>query len=500
MLAGFVEDCDDAGGYGLGPARGCSPAPDAHSRKQTTTSECNFAHASQRRVVLVEMDLLLHEKNGRGVELYRQGRHEEAIAIFEEALSSSGENASTYSNIGAARAALQSWEAAEDAYTRALELDRKPRYLLKRSYVRSQLEKHESALADAEEAGVKDLIEAREQARRCRQALEADRQAAAGPIDDRMVHCKQTLRFVFASEVPRCWQSGERLTVRVRIANEFGLWRRSDWAEVSRKAVATLRIGDDLVEMREGRAEASLVSPGGLFTLRVAVDREEDWIRIPVPVLSLPINDGNNYEGVTCCREFLENKLVLAEAALGIGGKVWDSSYVLLAALQRFDITNQSVLELGSGVGVVGLACAVSHSPRSVCVTDCAEVVPLLDLNIRLNSLQEKCVAVELDWFHCDKALPLLPENIDVLLLSDVVYDPVLYQPLISTMAAICCRSRGGTTSPSLILLAHRHRNPHDAQFFQDLSRHFDVASLPLDNEPATDVKVFQLKTFSPEP
>jgi hypothetical protein len=42
---------------------------------------------------------------------------------------------------------------------------------------------------------------------------------------------------------------------------------------------------------------------------------------------------------------------------LGIGGKVWDSSFVLIAYLNRFrsDLVDQKrILELGSGTGVTG--------------------------------------------------------------------------------------------------------------------------------------------------
>lgn len=66
---------------------------------------------------------------------------------------------------------------------------------------------------------------------------------------------------------------------------------------------------------------------------------------------------------------------------LGIGGKIWDSTYVLLRYLSRPDIScllaARSVLELGSGTGIAGIAIA-RLNPSSVTLTDLPDIVPLL--------------------------------------------------------------------------------------------------------------------------
>jgi predicted nicotinamide N-methyase len=60
-------------------------------------------------------------------------------------------------------------------------------------------------------------------------------------------------------------------------------------------------------------------------------------------------------------------------------------------------IRQKTVLEIGSGTGLVGLV-AAGLGAESVIVTDLGHLVPFLDRNIRLNGLAEVVSAVELEW------------------------------------------------------------------------------------------------------
>ena len=100
-------------------------------------------------------------------------------------------------------------------------------------------------------------------------------------------------------------------------------------------------------------------------------------------------------------------------------------------------------------------------------LTDIEDVVPLLEANIELNHVQD-VTAVALDWFQ-DVPSAILDESFDLILASDVVYDPELHAPLLKTLGVLLDRV-------PVCLLAHRRRNPHDADFFGALRARFDVA------------------------
>ena len=160
-------------------------------------------------------------------------------------------------------------------------------------------------------------------------------------------------------------------------------------------------------------------------------------------------------------------------------------------------------LELGAGTGLVGLSCALLGA-ASVVTTDLAEVVPLLELNIALNCGEREdtigsITAAEMAWgddTHVQR-MPELIEKLDIVVMSDVVYDPAGYDPLLQTLLLLC-DSRPSGAAPLLIVLAHRHRHPEDGRFFRDLANYFEVtlaAHVPVGGngpEPAagTDARI----------
>eukprot|EP01047_Picozoa_sp_COSAG01_P026081 COSAG01_NODE_1668_length_9563_cov_23.675613_11_plen_300_part_00 len=183
------------------------------------------------------------------------------------------------------------------------------------------------------------------------------------------------------------------------------------------------------------------------------------------------------------------------------------------------------MLELGSGTGVLGCLCA-QLGAATVTVSDLPAVVPLLRLNLLLNSAADDgsappdrdredpstaaagtgaapspepskpanatvspapaqprrrapdcgasareagapVRAVALPWGE-----PLSPvaraavggTPCDCVLLCDVVYEPTLFPPLLRTLQELC----GADT---LILMAYRRRNPDEWKFFHELAR-----------------------------
>ncbi|KAJ8604537.1 hypothetical protein CTAYLR_000971 [Chrysophaeum taylorii] len=440
----------------------------------------------------------LEARSAMALDAYRRGRHEEALRGLEALLPEVRGRAAVVvrKNRAAVLAAMQRWEACEAELTAAIDdpaaaaaadAVMKGRCLLKRSFARSQLEKHALAAEDAARAAAAGVAGAASQRRRAESALLADRAALATVDDDigkAMVHRDQTLRLVFASP------PDAGALVKLRVANEFGLWRAADWDTVSNRPEARL----------VSNGAVTTVTPDGRATLRISDGKaqvrvaplEKDWLRPPLAVLSLPPGVDASGVGATCCRELGGVLVAEAPGTLGIGGKLWDAAVALLAALETTDsVRDKTVLELGAGTGAVGLACVRLGAAR-VLLTDHRDVVPLLALNARLNNLGPPTVeAIELDWTR--ENLPsttTFPEAIDVILLSDVVYDPTLHEPLLKTLERLF-----RTFQPSLVLLAHRHRNPRDANFFNSLHDllHVEELQIPCNTNVPPDVRLFRL-------
>jgi predicted nicotinamide N-methyase len=105
--------------------------------------------------------------------------------------------------------------------------------------------------------------------------------------------------------------------------------------------------------------------------------------------------------------------------------KLWPSAIALLNVLQKHPnwIKDKNVLELGAGIGLPSLMMA--GITRSIQISDYnLDAVALLQNNIEHLEL-ENTEALQLDWNN-------LPENIqpEVLILSDVNYDPTQFETL----------------------------------------------------------------------
>lgn len=122
------------------------------------------------------------------------------------------------------------------------------------------------------------------------------------------------------------------------------------------------------------------------------------------------------------------NFLELVELPQSVSSKVWEGALLLReAALARGNWTGTKVLELGAGVGLVGLSLAVEGA--DVVLTDLGEAMPVLESNTERNAdiistSGGRAQAVELDWLWDEgrqrDAVPL--DRADIVLGADVVY------------------------------------------------------------------------------
>lgn len=120
------------------------------------------------------------------------------------------------------------------------------------------------------------------------------------------------------------------------------------------------------------------------------------------------------------------------------------------------------VIELGTGTGLTGLALAKAFPLTSVLVTDVAEVKALVDRNIEANKTASRSSVrfQALDW--SDQVLPATAEQCyDLIIASDVTYNPDSGEALVGTIATIAASSPA-----ALILIAMKKRHASEDVFF----------------------------------
>ncbi|KAJ2887828.1 Protein-lysine N-methyltransferase efm6 [Coemansia asiatica] len=127
----------------------------------------------------------------------------------------------------------------------------------------------------------------------------------------------------------------------------------------------------------------------------------------------------------------------------GVGSTVWDAGLVLAKYLDRqteegkLDLANKTVLELGAGTGIVGIALARLQPQCSVFLTDKQELLPLLQRNIMLNDAANASAEC-LDWCRPEhRAGRWAGNKPDLILVSDGIWASDLHRPLAETLAQL---------------------------------------------------------------
>lgn len=118
---------------------------------------------------------------------------------------------------------------------------------------------------------------------------------------------------------------------------------------------------------------------------------------------------------------------------------VWPSAESLAAYFSESPqlVQGLRVLELGSGTGLCGLVLGKLGASR-VALTDYnSDAIDLLEDNIEANQLGSTCSAHQLVWGEVENSQQILSaiggEKFDIVLGTDVVYEPECIDPLLSS-------------------------------------------------------------------
>lgn len=116
------------------------------------------------------------------------------------------------------------------------------------------------------------------------------------------------------------------------------------------------------------------------------------------------------------------------------GSWVWDCALVLAHWLDTptwccSSLRGKRIVELGAGTGLPGLVAALLGA--EVILTDKKALLPGLERNVTANNLGTRVSVQELEW---GKDCSHLSPPVDMVLMSDLVYDPKLMPALCQTL------------------------------------------------------------------
>lgn len=172
------------------------------------------------------------------------------------------------------------------------------------------------------------------------------------------------------------------------------------------------------------------------------------------------------------------------DLAKGCGGQLWPAGMVLAKyclRVQGRQLFNKSILELGAGAGIVGLAVArwlqdqgsENYGSTSIVMTDQECMLHLMHRNIELNCLAAPLIQGNvLDWGVESESSFDTP---DVLLAADCVY----FEPAFPLLMQEMKRLIGPNTTCYFCM---KKRRKADLRFIKDMRKSFNVRDV--DDDP----------------
>jgi len=179
--------------------------------------------------------------------------------------------------------------------------------------------------------------------------------------------------------------------------------------------------------------------------------------------------------GAAICSELWPTGLVMANI---ITNTAISEHLLAVCCNNKSDGSKHRALEVGSGLGSVGLALATTLDNAEVVLTDCPSAIEMLEANIDTNKemigSNVKVKAQTLEWGkHDQESLGAF----DIICGSDLLYGhESSYQPLVDTISALLRREAESSNDKSvnnggLILLGVRWRKPEKERKFFDIAQ-----------------------------
>ncbi|RMZ69467.1 hypothetical protein GMOD_00006282 [Pyrenophora seminiperda CCB06] len=172
----------------------------------------------------------------------------------------------------------------------------------------------------------------------------------------------------------------------------------------------------------------------------------------------------------------------------GCGGQLWPAGMVLskyMLRQHRSDVAGKTIVELGAGGGLVGLAVAIGcNVDTTLHITDQEPMFSLMKRNIVLNNLQDRVRACIYDWGEPTPSD--LPAHPDIILAADCVYFEPAFPLLQHTLQDLISEN-------TVCYFCFKRRRRADLTFMKTARKMFDVNEVDddLDKEVYSREKLF---------
>ncbi|KAJ7952626.1 Lysine methyltransferase [Quillaja saponaria] len=178
------------------------------------------------------------------------------------------------------------------------------------------------------------------------------------------------------------------------------------------------------------------------------------------------------------------------------GSWVWDSALFLSEWMAtqgqaEFHLQGKKVLELGAGAGVPGLTAALLGASQVV-LTDIEPLLSGLLKNVEANGLRDRVEVRELLW-GTNEALSNQGGELgefDIVLMSDVLFDPEEMEPLAKTLRNVCGQQ-------TMIWAANEVRSPMYECLKELEGQGFGIFGLPQPSQTAVELEDGLLTSFA---
>lgn len=160
----------------------------------------------------------------------------------------------------------------------------------------------------------------------------------------------------------------------------------------------------------------------------------------------------------------------------GCGGQLWPAGMVLAKYMLTChkSLLGQSIIEIGAGGGLVGLAVALGcEVDNKIWITDQIPMLALMKKNITLNGLDERVGAEVYDWGTPPPSNILRSgtEHPDIVLAADCVYFEPAFPLLLQTLEDLV----GPSTT---CYFCFKKRRKADMRFIRDMMKKFAVQQI----------------------